>query len=152
MATLAGIASIAALVSCGGRGSTSPKDYMAEANRACRDTQQQLDRIQHTLPRTANQAEKQAAALVDVSQQALDDLHRIKPPDDLKDAYRRYLAAREKAIGYIEDGRDAAAGNDPKAYAQAKRRVAAQQATRRQLALRAGLRFCSRPSVTLGGK
>ena len=88
----AGLAALVAVGGCGGGGgSVSPTDFQAEANHVCRDAQDQFDRIVRATPRTADQAEKQAAALVDVSDQALDNLRRIEPPDDAKDAYERYL-------------------------------------------------------------
>ena len=147
------VAAVAVLASCGGGGSsTSSADFQSQANQVCRDAQQQFDRIVRTNPRTADQAEKQAAALVDVSSQALDDLHRIKPPDQVKTAYARYLDSRQKAIGYIDDARAAAADNNGNAYARAKRQVAATQPERRQLALAAGLHACSVPTVSLGSK
>ena len=152
----AGAAALAAatvLASCGGGGgSVSAADFQTEANQVCRDAQQQFDRIVRTTPGTADQAEKQAVALSDVSSQALDDLHRIKPPDQVKTAYARYLDSRQKAIGYIDDARAAAADNNGNAYARAKRQVAATQPARRQLPLAAGLHACSVPSVPLGGK
>ena len=146
-------AAIAALASCGGSGnsgSISPQEFQSEGNQDCRDSQQQFDRVQRIQPHTADQTEKQAAALADVSRQALDNLHQIEPPADLKAVYSRYLAAREKDLGFIEDGRDAAASKDINAYVRATHRAAAQAPVRRQLALQLGLRFCSRPSVTLG--
>ena len=148
-AALAAATAIVALASCGGGGSstTSQKQFRTEANQVCKDVEQQLNRIQRALPRTADQAEKQASALVDVSQQALDNLHQIDPPAGLKAAYQRYLAAREKAVGFITAARDAAANNDATAYAKAKTRLAASQPYRRQLALALGLGMCSRPSV-----
>ena len=151
-AGLAGLAAIIALASCGGDGSATLEEFTAQANQVCRDTQQQFEQIQRRPPKTAQQAEKQAGALVDVSQQAVDNLRTLEAPDELETVYGRYLRAREKTLGYIEDGRDAAARNDPQAYAEAKRKAAAGQATRLQLARRLGLRSCSRPSVTLGGK
>ena len=148
-AALAAAAATAALAACGSGGAStvSTAGYQAEANRVCRDAEQQLNRIQSVLPRTADQAEKQAAALVNVSQQVLDDLHQIQPPNQLKAAYGRYLRSRERAVGYIEDARDAADRNDASAYDRAKRRLAAQQPLRRELALRAELRDCSRPTL-----
>jgi hypothetical protein len=152
-AGIACAAAIAALASCGGSsnsGSISPQEFQSEANQVCRDSQQQFDRIQRIQPHTADQTEKQAAALADVSRQALDNLHQIEPPAELKANYSRYLAAREMDLGFIEDGRDAAANKDINAYVRATHRAAAQAPLRRQLALQLGLRFCSRPSVTLG--
>jgi hypothetical protein len=151
-AGIAYAAAIAVLASCGGSSnqSVSPQQFRSEANQVCKDSQQQFDRIQETQPRTADQTEKQAAALADVSQQALDHLHQIETPADLKALYNRYLAAREKDLGFIEDGRGAAASKDINAYVRATHRAAAQAPVRRQLALQLGLRLCSRPSVTLG--
>jgi hypothetical protein len=152
-AAIASATAVAALASCGGSsngGSISPQEFQSEANQVCRDSQQQFDRIQRIQPHTADQTEKQAAALADVSRQALDNLHQIEPPAELKAGYSRYLAAREKDLGFIEDGRDAAASKDINAYVRATHRAAAQAPVRRQLALQLGLRFCSRPSVTLG--
>jgi len=152
-AGIACAAAIAALASCGGSsnsGSVSPREFQSEANQVCQDSQQQFDRIQRIQPHTADQTEKQAAALADVAQQALDNLHQIEPPSDLKAVYSRYLAAREKDLGFIQDGRDAAASKDINAYLRATRRAAGQAPVRRQLALQLGLHFCSRPSVTLG--
>ena len=139
------------LASCGGGSSPeSVTQFRQEANQVCKDSQQQFDRIQRVQPRTGHEAEQQASALVDVSQQALDNLHQIASPDQLKSIWDRYLSAREKDIHYIEAGREAAANNDINAYARATRQAAAQAAYRRQLALQLGLRLCSRPSASLG--
>ena len=129
----------------------SAEDFAKSADRICRENQREFAEIQRTPPKTADQAEKQAEALIDVSQQALEELSELSPPEESAAAFDRYLEAREKAVGYLEDGRDAAAANDPKAYAAAKRKTAAQQASRLTLARRLGLQDCSRPSVSLGG-
>ncbi len=151
-AAIVGATAIVTLASCGGGGteSVSVTQFRSEANQVCKDSQQQFDRIQKAQPRTADQTEKQAAALADVSQQALDNLHQIEPPSDLKQVYNRYLAARETDLGFIEDGRDAAKSKDINAYVRATHRAAAQAPVRRQLALQLGLRLCSRPSVSFG--
>jgi hypothetical protein len=148
--SLVGLAVAAVFVgfaSCGGGSSTSPEEFQADANRVCRDAERELDRIQAAPPQTAVQAETQAEALIDVSEQALDNLRKIDSPEELAPTYDRYLAEREKGVGFIEDARDAAADNDSDSYLQAKRRLAAGQPTRRQLALELGLGSCSRPSL-----
>jgi hypothetical protein len=148
LAAAVGAAAIAAIGGCGGDGgSVSPQQFQSEANKVCRDVEGQLNKIQQTMPSSADQAEKQADAIVDVSQQALDNLRRIDPPEDLKPTYQRYLDEREKAIGFVEDARDAAAENDSDAYARGKRRLAAGQPNRRALALQLKLSACSRVSV-----
>lgn len=140
-------AAAVALGSCGDGSEVSPQEFQAEANRVCRDVERELDRIQEMPPRTAEQAEEQADALVDVSDQALDNLRQIDPPEELEQTYERYLSAREEAIGFIEEAREAAADKDSQAYVRAKRDLAAGQPTRRQLALQLELSDCSRPSL-----
>jgi hypothetical protein len=138
------------LFGCGGD-SGSAAGFVTEANRICAQTQREFARIQRRPPRSAEQAVGQAEALADVSSKALDELRSLEPPGDSSQTYDRYLKARETALGYIEDGRDAAADKDVEAYARAKRRAAESQATRLQLARGAGLRRCSTPGVTLSG-
>lgn len=135
-----------------GDGNLSSDEFTAEADRICSESQNEFDDVQRTPPRTADQAEKQADALISISEDALSKLRDLQPPAELDSSYDRYLAEREKVLAYLEDGREAAAANDPKGYAAAKRNAAAQQATRLQLARSLGLRKCSRPSVTLDGK
>lgn len=147
IAGLAAVSSAVLLASCGSSDSATPEQFRADANKVCRDLERNLDRIQIRLPGTADQAEKQASAVVDVSQQALGNLRKIAVPDDLSDAYKRYLDSREKAIGFAEDSRDAAADNDADGYVRGKRRLAAGQPQRRQQALGLGLGACSRPSI-----
>ena len=137
------------LFGCGSGGGSSDT-FFGSAERICRENEREFVKIQRTAPISAEQAEKQAQALIDVAQRALDELRDLSPPDDTTAAYQRYLKARERALGYLEDGRAAAAANDPKAYAAAKRKAAADQANRLSLARRAGLRDCSRPTVSLG--
>jgi hypothetical protein len=144
---LAAVMAAGLLASCGDGDSATPDQFRADANKVCRDLERNLDRIQGRLPQTADQAEEQASAIVDVSQQALDNLRKIDAPEELSEAYDRYLTARERAIGFVEDSRDAAADNDADAYARGKGRLAAGQPERRKEALALGLDACSRPSV-----
>ena len=141
------VLSLSAAAACGGDSDASVEEYRDQANDVCRDVERQLDEIQRTLPATAEQAEKQAEAVIDVSEQALDNLRQVDAPEEVQGTYDRYLSEREAAIEFIEQARDAAADKDSGAYEQAKRRLAAGQPTRRQLALKAGLSACSRPSV-----
>jgi len=131
---------------CGDDDSASPEEFRSQASEVCLDVERQLDEIQETLPATAEQAEKQAEAVADVSDQALSNLRQVDAPGELQGAYDRYLAEREQAIGFIEDARDAANAKDSDAYEAAKRKLADGQPARRQLALRLDLGSCSRPS------
>jgi hypothetical protein len=143
---LCALAATAFVTACGGDDVTE-QEFRADASEVCRDVKRELDQIQETTPRTATQAEEQAEAILEVSEQALGNLEEIDAPEDLSGGYDRYLRAREEAIGFIEDARDAAAANDSSAYVRAKRRLAEQQPARRQLAVDVGLDDCSLPSL-----
>lgn len=152
MASLA--AACAALAGCGDGGQEAAlarSEFVARADQVCRQAQRQFDRAQRNAPATPEQIERQLAALIDVSRQALTDLEALAPPPSLRRGYERYLAARDRALGLLEDGRDAVAARDAAAYLDAKRRVSSELATRLGLAREVGLRACSRPSLTLGG-
>jgi hypothetical protein len=150
--SLLGMAAASGIAGCGDDEQLTKPDFLTEADRVCRQSQAKFNRIQRKPARSAAQAEEQTGALIDVLQEALDDLEQLEPPDRLSPAFDRYLAARERAIGYLEQGRRAAESNDPEAYAAAKEKVTAEQAERLELARRVGLRECSRPPVTLGGR
>ena len=147
----AGILLAVTLAACGGGDSElSRSDFVGKADQICKQSSVEFARIQRVAPGSAEQAEKQVGALIDVESQALDELRGLDPPQGLRPVYDRYLKARERALGYLEQGRDAAADNDPQAYAAAKRKTSSEQAERLQLARRAGLRLCSLPTLTLG--
>src|SRR3954454_23683678 len=106
---------------CGGGGdvtSVSRSDFVARANETCSQAQTEFDQIQRTSASTPQAAERQVDALIDISEQALEDLRSLEPPAELQAGYSRYLAARKRAIGFLEDGRDAAADRNAAAYAQ----------------------------------
>ena len=155
VAALAVLLCAAAALGCGAGGdvtSLSRSDFVARANEACSQAQRDFDEIQRTPASTPGAAERQVDALVGVSERVLDDLRSIEPPAELQERYARYLAARERALGFLEDGRDAAADRNAQAYVRAKRRVSAEQGTRSALARDVGLSDCSKPSATFGDR
>ena len=158
-AKIAGLASSLVLgaavgFGCGGGGgettSLSGSDFDTRANEVCRQTRAEFDQIQRTTASTPEAAQNQVDALIGVSEQALEDLRQIAPPAELLQGYQQYLAAREQALGFLEDGRDAAGDRDARAYLRAKRRASAEEGTRLNLARAIGLSECARPSLTLG--
>jgi hypothetical protein len=140
---------------CGGgeEGTTvDVADFARDADAVCRQSQEEFNRIQRTGTSTPDQAERQVRALIDVSEQALENLQGLSPPEQLRAGVDRYLAARERAIGLLEQAREAAAASDFPAYLEAKRRVSGQLGERLRLARVLGLRDCSRPAISLGGQ
>jgi hypothetical protein len=147
-------AACATLAGCGGDGQEAAlarSEFLTRDDGVCRQAQRQFDRAQRTAPATPEQIERQLEALIDVSRQALNELEALGPPPSLRQGYERYLAARDRALGLLEDGRDAVAARDAVAYLAAKRKVSSDLATRLELAREVGLKACSRPSLTLVG-
>src|SRR5919109_1106862 len=52
----------------------SARDFVSQADQICRQSQREFDQVQRRPPRTASQAENQAEALIDVSEDALREL------------------------------------------------------------------------------
>lgn len=149
-ATAAIALSAAGLIACGSDEPAASKQAFArDADRICRESQREFDEIQRKPARSAAAAEDQAEALIEISSEALDQLRGLEPPPELEPTFERYLEARERALGYLEDGRDAAANNDPEAYLEAKQKAASEQGDRLQLAQSLGMRDCSRPSISV---
>ena len=154
-AAVLGIAAAALLSGCGGGEDATTVDeasFVRDADSICRQSQAEFDRIQRTGTSTPVQAERQLEALIDVSEQALDELRGLAPPEELRAGVKRYLAARERAIELLDQGREAASRRDFGAYLEAKRRVSAAVGERLRLARAIGLRACSRPSISLGAR
>jgi hypothetical protein len=131
-------------------GQLSASEFTVAADRTCRRFDDQFAAIQARPARTPEAAERQAARLAGIYREALDELGVLRPPAELADAYERYLGARRRVIGYLEQARTAAARSDVAAYIAALRRAVGELAERIRLAEAAGLKQCSRPHVSLG--
>lgn len=148
-----GLAAAALFTGCGEEEDSTTVDetgFVREADTVCRQNQAEFNRIQRTGTSTPEQAERQVQALIDVSEQAVEELRKLSPPEELRPPLDRYLAARADAIAILEQARQAAAESDFPAYLEAKRRVSAGAGERLRLARALGLRQCSRPSISLG--
>ena len=69
---------------------------------------------------TPSAAAEQTDELVEVATDELNELREIRPPDELREPYDRYLAARGRALELLEQGQDAAADKDADAYVEAQ--------------------------------
>lgn len=144
----AGLALCTAAVACGG-GETAEQlgadELRSRADEICRDGVERFAEIQSERPGNAKEAEQQTAELVDVASEELAELRELRPPDELRASYDRYLQARGRALEQLEIGREAAARRDSAAFLEARATVSADQAKRIKLAEAVGLAECSRP-------
>jgi hypothetical protein len=139
-------AAAVALAGCGDdTEDVSAEELISRGDELCREGQQRFEEIQGDTPADAAEALEQTEALVEVADEELDELSRMRPPEELRDAYDRYLDARADALELLERGRDAAEDGDAKAYAEAQTKLAAEQRTRVELAREIGFSACSKP-------
>lgn len=120
-------------------------ELVSRADEICSDGVERFDEIQSEAPSNAKEAEAQTAELVEVASEELSALRELRPPEQLRGPYERYLQARGRALGLLERGRDAAADRDSAAYVEAQAQVGADQPERIRLARAVGLEACSKP-------
>jgi ElaB/YqjD/DUF883 family membrane-anchored ribosome-binding protein len=137
------IAMIAAGAGCGsGEEEVSEAELRQKADSICREEQARFDRIQAHAPANASIAADQTKELIGVAGSASAELGDLEPPESLADAYDRYLEARDRAVGEMKRGQEAAENRDSAGYAAAQTSVAKGAPERRRLAGAVGLRVC----------
>lgn len=145
---LAGLALCLAVAGCGGDDTAVRLDaatLVARADEICRGGVERFAEIQAEAPANAKEAEEQTAELVEVASEELSALRELRPPEELRAVYERYLRARGRALEQLEIGREAAASRDTAAYLEAQAKVGADQPQRIKLAKAVGLKACSEP-------
>jgi hypothetical protein len=135
----------AAAIGCGGGPEeVDPEELVDKGDEICRMGQERFEEIQSDPPANSNEAVDQTDLLIQESEDELNALRDLEPPDELRDPYDRYLEARGRALEYLRRGRDAAEGQDSEAYLEAQQGVAKRARERRQLAEAVGFQVCSK--------
>jgi len=118
-------------------------ELVSRGDEICSEGRERFAEIQEEAPQSADEALEQTEELVEASSDELDELRRLRPPEELRDRYERYLTARSDALALLERGRDAAADGDAGAYADAQTELEAGRKARARLARAVGFRDCS---------
>lgn len=140
--------SAAALAGCGDDAEQlSAEELVSRGDELCREGQRRFAEIQAEPPANASDALAQTDELVAVASDELNELRKLRAPEELSDPYERYLEARSSALELLEEGRDAAGGRDAAAYAEAQAKISADSAKRRKLAAAVGFEACSSPKA-----
>jgi hypothetical protein len=149
-AALAVLALTGTAAGCGGDGpeEVSAEELVSRADAICKEGQQRFAELQSEPLRNANDAVEQTKSLIEAADDELNELRDLVPPDELKEAYDAYLAARVRSQEVFEQGLDAAERDDDQAYVAAQARAAAGSAKRRELAEAVGFQVCSKPPGT----
>jgi hypothetical protein len=135
----------AAITGCGGGpDQVSAEELVQQGDEICQEGQERFEEIQSDPPANSNEAVDQTDLLIQESEDELNALRDLEPPDELRDPFDRYLEARGRALEYLRRGRDAAEGQDSEAYLEAQQGVAKRARERRQLAEAVGFQVCSK--------
>jgi hypothetical protein len=135
------VVSMVAVASCGGSSGSSKSDFVAKADRACR----QSNKTRPTKsPRNASEAALQTKREV-VARVGLDrQLRRLAVPKGLKDDVARYNAQTERAIDLIRDQHRDAVAEREAAYGTHTKRLDELLKQRDRTAARIGFKECGR--------
>jgi regulator of protease activity HflC (stomatin/prohibitin superfamily) len=97
----------AALAGCGGDDKLSPADYRAELKKICESSDRKTNEVKEPTRATPDAIADYLTRLRDINARTIEDVEKLDPPDDLKDAHDRALAAnregREKVDSVIEE-------------------------------------------------
>jgi hypothetical protein len=122
----------------------SEAEFLARGDEICATAH---DRFAKAQSKASGQTPRQAVALTDeligIAEQELADIEELAPPQELGDDVERYLAARERGIATLREGRTAAERADIFEYESAQARMARGQAKRLELARAVGFSRCS---------
>jgi hypothetical protein len=148
LSVVASAALIALVTGCGGDDTeqVSAQELIARGDRICEQGSAKFEKVQAVPAPTAATAAEQTGELVDIATEELDELRRIRPPEELSGRYDAYLEARGRALDLLERGHDAAEEKDADAYGAAQSKAAAEAAKRRKLAEAVGFKQCSKPA------
>lgn len=138
------------LAGCGGGGSdqVSAAELVQKADAICGKERSSFARVQAHAPPNASVAADQTDELITATESANSELRDLKPPEELRSAYDRYLEARDRAVEQMRRGKDAAENQDSAAYGAAQAAVARDAQQRRKLAAALGLSVCSSSPAT----
>lgn len=145
-APLAAAALAAALAGCGGDNNeqVSSAELISRGDQICEQGRERFNKVQARAPANASAAVDQTDDLVEIATEQLNELRKIRPPDELSESYNKYLEARGRALELLEQGRDAAEEKDAEAYGRAQAKAAAEQPQRLKLARAVGFKQCSK--------
>ena len=132
----------------GGSEQVSVTQLVQKADAACREERRSFDRIQAHPPTNASIAAAQTGELITATEKANSELRDLKPPDQLRPDYDRYLDARSQVIEEMRRGQDAAEDQEAGAYGAAQAVVARDALQRRKLARSLGFKVCSSSPAT----
>lgn len=134
---------VVAVAGCGGPEQLSAAELVQKGDAICREEQTKFSQIQATPLVNASEGADRADRLHEVAKDSIDSLRDFEPPEPQRAAYGRYLDAKENALQYFDQGKEAADNRDGRAYSAAETAVAQGAPERARLAKALGFKVCS---------
>jgi len=125
----------------------SAAEFLAQGDEVCKQAHDEFLEAQGPSPRTAEDAEAQVEALIEIAEEEREAILDLGVPASLAQDVDNYLVKREQGIETLQDGLAAARDDDPIAYEEAQAELASQQAKRQEMAQELGFNKCSEPLV-----
>lgn len=142
--TAAAALAAAGIAGCGGGSEeVSAEELVQKGDEVCGTVQERFAEIQTAPPASATEGAEQAGELLGIADDAQAELSEIEPPEELRDRYDAYLAARESVSDALERGKQAAENQDGGAYGKAQEEAVGGAPERQRLARGLGFRVCS---------
>ena len=115
---------LALLAGCGGDDSSASGEFVADANKICREGEAKIDEVSNAEARAAGEAdslEEQRRAVATVLERTaeayepyMERLRALDPPSDLAGSWKSFLAGVERAFDKIPELADATRAGDQK--------------------------------------
>jgi hypothetical protein len=126
---------------------SSAAEFLAQGDEICEQAHEEFLEVQGPTPRTADDAEAQVEALIEIAEEEREAILDLGAPESLAEDLDAYIVEREEGIETLQDGLAAARDDDPIAYEAAQAKLASQQARRQKVAQKLGFKECSEPLV-----
>ena len=95
------------ITGCGGDDAPSPEEYRSELRKLCQDAERRTNEVSEPTRATREAIADYLTRLRDINARTIDRVEELEPPEDLKAAHDRALAAnregREKVDAVIEE-------------------------------------------------
>jgi uncharacterized protein YhdP len=140
---LAIIAAAAALAGCAGEADErlSREELAEQAAAICNRAEERLSALRE--PEDVADVEGYARDAQAITQEGLDDLRDLEPPEELEEAFARYLEQADEVVALLGELEDAAAAGDEAEARRLSVRIA-EAAEARAAARAAGIPACER--------
>ena len=109
------------LAGCGGDDSSSTGDFVADANKICREGEAKIQEVAKEQQQTAESLEEQRKVVADTLERTaeayqpyMERLRALEPPSDLEDNWTRFLDGVERAFDKIPELAEATRAGDQK--------------------------------------